>query len=98
MEHLEAMLGCEEVHVWWDPTSSGSHFDLGMAYMLHAVRFVLHCRLGREGMAGLKSQHDITIGPPIHFVVANRHQVEQDSEKSFTNVLLELASRPRIET
>ena len=36
--HREAMLGCDEVHVLWDPESMGSHFDLGMAFMLRAVR------------------------------------------------------------
>jgi len=42
--HVEAMLDCDEVHVWWDPNSKGSHFDLGMAYMLNQygpLKFVL---------------------------------------------------------
>ena len=32
--HLAAMKDCDEVHVFWDVKSSGSHFDLGMAYAL----------------------------------------------------------------
>ncbi len=32
--HLEAMRECDQVHVFWDVKSSGSHFDLGMAYAL----------------------------------------------------------------
>ena len=32
------MLACKEVHVFWDPNSKGSHFDLGMAFMLSATR------------------------------------------------------------
>lgn len=32
--HLAAMQSCDEVHVFWDVKSSGSHFDLGMAYAL----------------------------------------------------------------
>lgn len=36
--HREAMLHCDEVHVIWDPDSAGSHFDLGMAFMLRAWR------------------------------------------------------------
>ena len=32
--HLSAMRGCDEVHVFWDVNSKGSHFDLGMAYAL----------------------------------------------------------------
>lgn len=37
--HLEAMRRADEVHVFWDVKSSGSHFDLGMAYAL-GVRLV----------------------------------------------------------
>lgn len=32
--HLAAMREADEVHVFWDVRSSGSHFDLGMAYAL----------------------------------------------------------------
>lgn len=32
--HREAMQKANEVHVVWDVTSFGSHFDLGMAYAL----------------------------------------------------------------
>jgi nucleoside 2-deoxyribosyltransferase len=32
--HLNAMKECDEVHVFWDVNSKGSHFDLGMAYAL----------------------------------------------------------------
>ena len=32
--HLAAMKGADEVHVFWDVKSSGSHFDLGMAYAM----------------------------------------------------------------
>jgi len=33
-EHGEAMMEADEVHVFWDVNSKGSHFDLGMAYIL----------------------------------------------------------------
>lgn len=29
--HLEGMRNAEEIHVFWDVGSKGSHFDLGMA-------------------------------------------------------------------
>lgn len=32
--HLAAMGEADEVHVFWDVESYGSHFDLGMAYAL----------------------------------------------------------------
>lgn len=32
--HLAAMKSSDEVRVFWDVKSSGSHFDLGMAYAL----------------------------------------------------------------
>jgi len=33
--HRRAMEKCDAVVVFWDPASSGSHFDLGMAFALH---------------------------------------------------------------
>lgn len=39
-EHRDAMFACREVHVIWDPDSSGSRFDLGMAMMLQSHRDV----------------------------------------------------------
>ena len=32
--HRNAILKCDEVHIFWDTTSIGSHFDLGMAFVL----------------------------------------------------------------
>lgn len=32
-----AIMRADEVHVWYDPTSQGSVFDLGMAFMLAEV-------------------------------------------------------------
>jgi hypothetical protein len=32
--HLDAMKKADEVHVFWDVESRGSHFDLGMAFAL----------------------------------------------------------------
>ena len=34
IEHMKAMEECDEVHVFWDKESTGSHFDLGMAMIL----------------------------------------------------------------
>lgn len=36
-QHLEYMAICDEVHVWWDDASKGSHYDLGMAAMLRYI-------------------------------------------------------------
>jgi nucleoside 2-deoxyribosyltransferase len=32
--HREAIINADAVHVWWNSTSIGSHFDFGMAYAL----------------------------------------------------------------
>lgn len=40
--HFAAMRAADEVHVFWDRTSSGSHFDLGMAYALGKPVVVAH--------------------------------------------------------
>ena len=37
-KHRDAMRHCDEVHIWWDTNSKGSHFDLGMAFMLRTFR------------------------------------------------------------
>jgi len=34
MSHLDAMVLADEVHIFWDSTSYGSHCDLGMAIAL----------------------------------------------------------------
>jgi nucleoside 2-deoxyribosyltransferase len=31
--HKNAMMECDRVDIFWDKTSTGSHFDLGMAFM-----------------------------------------------------------------
>jgi hypothetical protein len=41
-EHRNAMGWCDECHVFWDAASSGSHFDLGMAYALHKPIILIH--------------------------------------------------------
>ncbi|OGF25779.1 hypothetical protein A2303_07340 [Candidatus Falkowbacteria bacterium RIFOXYB2_FULL_47_14] len=33
-DNLNAILACDEIHIWYDPSSTGSHFDLGGAFML----------------------------------------------------------------
>ena len=33
-----AILSSDEIHVMWDSTSYGSHFDLGMVFMLRTMR------------------------------------------------------------
>lgn len=41
--HLAAMKEADEVHVFWDVESKGSHFDLGMAYALGKSVVPVHC-------------------------------------------------------
>jgi len=41
--HLAAMHEADEVHVFWDVESFGSHFDLGMAYALGKRIVPLSC-------------------------------------------------------
>jgi len=35
--HRYAILQSDEMHIWWDNSSEGSHFDLGMVFMLNLV-------------------------------------------------------------
>ena len=41
--HLAAMQKADEVHVFWDVESFGSHFDLGMAYALDKRIVAVSC-------------------------------------------------------
>jgi nucleoside 2-deoxyribosyltransferase len=41
--HRAAMRDADEVHVFWDVKSSGSHFDLGMAYVLEKKIIPIAC-------------------------------------------------------
>jgi nucleoside 2-deoxyribosyltransferase len=43
--HLEAMKNAHEIHVFWDVRSSGSHFDLGMAYALGKKIVPISCEI-----------------------------------------------------
>jgi len=36
--HAEALLKADEVHIYYNPTSEGTIFDLGMAYILRRIR------------------------------------------------------------
>ena len=36
-QHLSAMRQCDRVDIFWDVHSSGSHFDLGMAFALKKI-------------------------------------------------------------
>lgn len=41
--HLDAMRDADEVHVFWDVESKGSHFDLGMAYAMQKRMVPVSC-------------------------------------------------------
>jgi hypothetical protein len=38
--NCDAIIGADEVHIWWDPDSTGSKFDLGMLFALLRVGLV----------------------------------------------------------
>jgi len=57
--HLAAMMKADEVHIFWDVQSSGSHFDLGMAYALGKKLVPVACE--HEDTAG-KSYWKVIIG------------------------------------
>lgn len=43
--HRNAMFSADEVHVLWDSDSKGSHFDLGMAFIVQLINPFLKFRL-----------------------------------------------------
>lgn len=43
-DNAEAIIEADEIHVWWNPDSKGSLFDLGMAFILdvlHGKKIIL---------------------------------------------------------
>jgi hypothetical protein len=58
--HLSAMKLADEVHAFWDVTSTGSHFDLGMAYALSKKMVIAHLfQPDREGKSYVKVMQDM---------------------------------------
>jgi hypothetical protein len=54
--HLAAMRNADEVHVFWDVESFGSHFDLGMAYALNKRIVPVSCeRIDEPGKSYWKA-------------------------------------------
>jgi hypothetical protein len=48
--HRGAIENCDEVHIFWDIDSKGSHFDLGMAFVLRKkVRLIKLYKPDTEG-------------------------------------------------
>jgi len=45
LQNGKAILTCDEVHVFWDPASGVSKFDLGMAFMLNLIKGIMGMRL-----------------------------------------------------
>ncbi|MFA5125214.1 MAG: hypothetical protein WC473_05350 [Patescibacteria group bacterium] len=52
LAHAEAMKACSYVHIFWDAGSTGSHFDLGMAFMarkpVYLVELFTHDNEGKS--------------------------------------------------
>jgi hypothetical protein len=58
MAHLIGMHACDEVHVFWDVESSGSHFDLGMALALDKDIVLIRCFNDDEGKSYWKAMQE----------------------------------------
>jgi hypothetical protein len=64
--HLTAMRQADEVHVFWDSTSKGSHFDLGMAFVLgKTVRVVKLYHPDIEGKSYVKVMEQMKEKQPM---------------------------------
>jgi len=59
LAHANAMKDSNEVHFWWDSESKGSHFDFGMAYMLHMIRGMKFVRVNNYDKTQYKSYGNV---------------------------------------
>ena len=41
-QNTAAIQWCDEFHIWYDPASTGSHFDMGAAFVLGKRLVVVH--------------------------------------------------------
>ena len=53
--HLKGMEECDEVHIFWDVSSSGSHCDLGMALALRKRIVLVKCFKDNDGKSYWKA-------------------------------------------
>lgn len=61
--HLAAVEAADKVMVWWDKASSGSHFDLGMAFALGKPVEILHLTdADQDGKSYVKVMQQMTGG------------------------------------
>ena len=58
MGHLGGMKECDEVHVFWDVSSSGSHCDLGMAIALNKKIVLVECFQDNDGKSYWKAMQE----------------------------------------
>jgi len=54
--HASAMLNCDRVDILWDKASTGSHVDLGMAYVIKKPLLYVH---GFSDDGNKKSYHKV---------------------------------------
>ena len=70
-QHKAAMEACDRVDIFWDKTSSGSHFDLGMAFMANkAVKLVHLYQEDGAGKSYVKVMRIMEENPEYHIVEA----------------------------
>ena len=61
-KHCEALIKSDEVHIFWDVSSKGSHFDLGMAFALDKkLKLVKAYQPDNEGKSYLKVINEIQL-------------------------------------
>lgn len=76
LQNGRAILACDEVHVFWEPESEGSKFDLGMAFMLNLIK----------GFMGMHVPVTV-INPGALGSHRGMHFVDIETSKSFESLL-----------
>lgn len=88
-DHAKEILENKTTMIWWDEESKGSHFDLGMAFMLAVLGKML-----RKGELTPKSLNELLNGKYGRLILTvDSKKPKRTPHKSFNNVLLELDKR-----
>lgn len=59
--HRDAMLLADEIHVYWNQASTGSHFDLGMAFALAGQRPIKFKLINKVEATPKKSYNNVLL-------------------------------------
>ncbi len=88
LQNGKEIILADEIHVWWDPTSSGSKFDFGVAFACLLLKDILHKE--KNIILANKDEIKATVGKSFENVLLILQMLE---EKNYIDEYLEKVRR-----